>query len=338
MILTRNSSMKSLSLFTVVAASGALFGCAMTPPPELVHARLTYQRASGGPAARLAPAQLQKAKDALANADSSFDKGEEMYRTRDFAYVATRKTEMANAFAAIESEKENKAQADREALATQTKVVARTKEELAASEKSGERTRKELVASEKSGEQARKDLVASEKSGEESRKELVASAKSGERTAAELAAERTARISAEKLAADALAALSKLAEVRQKERGLVITLSGSVLFASDKSALLPIAQARLSQVADALLATRERNLVVEGHTDSRGTKAHNMDLSQRRANSVRDYLTGRGYGAALIQANGVGEVRPISTNKTAEGRANNRRVEIIIQRAPVAMR
>lgn len=113
---------------------------------------------------------------------------------------------------------------------------------------------------------------------------------------------------------------------------MVITLSGSVLFASNQATLLPEAQSRLAQVADVLLTTRERNLVIEGHTDSRGTDSYNLDLSQRRADAVRNYLVQRNYEADRIQAHGLGKGHPIADNASAEGRANNRRVEIIIER------
>jgi len=111
---------------------------------------------------------------------------------------------------------------------------------------------------------------------------------------------------------------------------MVITLSGSVLFATNKFALLPAAQERLNQVAAALLTTRERGLVVEGHTDSQGSVNYNLTLSQNRADAVRAYLVARGYNADRIQAHGIGKSRPVSDNDTAEGRANNRRVEIIV--------
>lgn len=148
-----------------------------------------------------------------------------------------------------------------------------------------------------------------------------------------VAAEQQARFNAEKRASDALAALAKLAAVKEEERGLVITLSGSVLFASDKSALLPAAKNRLNQVADALLATKERRLTVEGHTDSQGSSGYNQGLSQERADAVRSFIVARGYPGDLIRAQGMGEESPIADNVTAEGRANNRRVEIIIDRA-----
>ena len=115
---------------------------------------------------------------------------------------------------------------------------------------------------------------------------------------------------------------------------MVITLSGSVLFASDKSDLLPAAQAKLNEVANAL--TKEdptSKMVVEGHTDSQGTAAHNQDLSQRRAQSVRDYLVSRGIASDRVTAQGFGLTRSIADNNSPEGRANNRRVEIVVQPA-----
>jgi outer membrane protein OmpA-like peptidoglycan-associated protein len=115
---------------------------------------------------------------------------------------------------------------------------------------------------------------------------------------------------------------------------MVITLSGSVLFASNQSTLLPEARSRLEQVADVLLTTSERSIIVEGHTDSQGSDAHNLALSQRRADAVRNSLVQRGYQADLIQARGLGEGQPIASNSDANGRANNRRVEIIIEREP----
>jgi outer membrane protein OmpA-like peptidoglycan-associated protein len=97
--------------------------------------------------------------------------------------------------------------------------------------------------------------------------------------------------------------------------------------------LLPAAQFRLNQVAEALMSTnKHRRLTVEGHTDSQGTTAFNLDLSQRRAESARSYLVLRGYPAELIETQGIGEVRPVADNASLEGRSNNRRVEIIVQR------
>lgn len=149
---------------------------------------------------------------------------------------------------------------------------------------------------------------------------------------AELASERDARLAAEKRAAQATADLAKFASIKQESRGMVITLSGGVLFASSKSELLPAAQAKLNTVADALMQQDpDSKLVVEGHTDSQGGDAYNQELSQRRAQTVRDYLVSRGVASDRATAQGFGSSRSIADNKSAEGRANNRRVEIVVE-------
>ena len=123
---------------------------------------------------------------------------------------------------------------------------------------------------------------------------------------------------------------AKLAAFKEEERGLVLTLSGSVLFTSNQATLLVSAESRLNQISEALIAAGGRSLVVEGYTDSRGQDAYNVDLSQRRADAVRTYIVGRGYPGDKIRASGLGKSRPVADNGNAEGRANNRRVEIVV--------
>jgi outer membrane protein OmpA-like peptidoglycan-associated protein len=79
-----------------------------------------------------------------------------------------------------------------------------------------------------------------------------------------------------------------------------------------------------------LIETPERSLTIEGHTDSQGSDGHNVSLSQRRADAVRAAIVSHGYSAALIQTHGLGEGQPVADNGSAEGRANNRRVEIVV--------
>jgi outer membrane protein OmpA-like peptidoglycan-associated protein len=148
----------------------------------------------------------------------------------------------------------------------------------------------------------------------------------------QLAASEAARKEAEQRAAQAAADLQRIASVKQETRGMVITLSGEVLFTSGKAELLPAAQAKLTEVANALTQQNpDANIVVEGHTDAQGSQTFNLDLSTRRAQAVRDYLASHGVAPDRITAQGLGFSRPIADNKTAEGRANNRRVEIVVQ-------
>jgi outer membrane protein OmpA-like peptidoglycan-associated protein len=148
----------------------------------------------------------------------------------------------------------------------------------------------------------------------------------------QLASEAQARQAAEQRAKDAMDRLSAAnAAVKQEPRGTVITLQGNVLFASGKSVLLPGAQSSLNQVADALKDQSDKKILVEGHTDSTGSADMNMQLSQARAQSVSTYLVSRGLPSDQVTAQGFGPSRPVADNATAEGRANNRRVEIVIQ-------
>ena len=127
-----------------------------------------------------------------------------------------------------------------------------------------------------------------------------------------------------------MASLAEIAKVKEESRGVVITLSGSVLFATGKSDLLPIAQDKLNQVAKALNDQGFKAIVVQGYTDSVGSASDNDRLSLRRAQSVRDYLVTRGVPSEKATAEGKGSNNPVADNKTADGRAENRRVEIVV--------
>lgn len=146
-----------------------------------------------------------------------------------------------------------------------------------------------------------------------------------------LAAETDARKAAEARAARAMESLAKIAAVKEEARGMVITLSGQVLFVTGKAELLPAAQDQLDQVAKALKDQGDvKPMVVEGYTDSVGSDSTNLTLSKNRAESVRTYLVSKGVPSDRITAVGKGKANPVASNDTADGRANNRRVEIVI--------
>jgi outer membrane protein OmpA-like peptidoglycan-associated protein len=147
----------------------------------------------------------------------------------------------------------------------------------------------------------------------------------------QLESERQARIDAEKRASDTRSALERIAAVRSDNRGVIVTLPGGVLFASGKSELLGTAKAKLTEVATVLARDTNAKLKVEGYTDSRGSDELNNELSAKRAEAVRSFLISKGIPGANIVAEGHGEEQPIADNATAEGRANNRRVEIVVQ-------
>lgn len=111
---------------------------------------------------------------------------------------------------------------------------------------------------------------------------------------------------------------------------LTVTLPQDILFATDSTALTPTLQGDLQTVAASLNRYPETTVNVIGHTDSTGEAAYNFDLSQRRAQAVASVLINSGVSGGRINAVGRGEDQPVATNQTAGGRAQNRRVEIVI--------
>src|SRR5580698_3343063 len=284
------------STFILFAASAA--GCATAmPPQDLLTARADYANASHGAAAAYDPADLHLAREALDSAERSFDKNGAGAETVDLAYVADRRAQTAEARGVTVKVTQQTQQTLGNMHDAQTAQVQATSAQLGRA----------------NAEIAQQDRAI------QSKDQL-------------LQVERDRAAEADKRAAQAAADLAAFASVKQEPRGMVITLSGSILFASNHAELLPSAQAKLNEVALAL--TREdveSKITVEGHTDSQGEPGYNQDLSQRRAQSVRDYLVSRGIAADCVTAQGFGLTRPIADNASAEGRANNRRVEIVVQ-------
>jgi len=103
-----------------------------------------------------------------------------------------------------------------------------------------------------------------------------------------------------------------------------------VLFDTGSSTLKPAAREKLAKISGILLAHPGLSLQIEGHTDSVGTDEFNQQLSERRADSVRDYLAEEGVSASSITARGFGKTQPVASNDTPEGRQRNRRVELVV--------
>jgi outer membrane protein OmpA-like peptidoglycan-associated protein len=346
--------MKTLQFLILVTFVALFTGCATVAPNELVNARSAYQRASAGPAAQLVPAELHKAQEALNLAEQSFLKESDSHKTKDLAYVAQRKSEQAVVLGAMAADKASKDKADADFQKQQAEIVKQGKQDLSDSEKRTAEAKAELdkqaavkAVKDKADadfqkqqaeitKQRKQDLIDSEKRTAEAKAELdkqaYAQVQLDKQQAEIMNQSRQDLIDSEKRTAEAKAELAKIAAVKEEERGLVVTLSGSVLFQSAQSTLLPSAQVKLDQVANALFAVRTRNLIVEGHTDSRGSESYNQGLSQRRADAVRNYLVHKGYPANRIRTRGMSEGSPIADNASPEGRANNRRVEIVIER------
>ncbi len=127
------------------------------------------------------------------------------------------------------------------------------------------------------------------------------------------------------------AELEEIAEVqRTSEEELVVILREKILFDTDKYSLKPGAQDNLVKIGTVLQKYPDFDIDAEGHTDSTGSENYNQWLSEKRAGAVADFLIKNGLGPARIHASGMGEMRPVATNETAEGRQQNRRVELHI--------
>jgi outer membrane protein OmpA-like peptidoglycan-associated protein len=125
--------------------------------------------------------------------------------------------------------------------------------------------------------------------------------------------------------------LKEVAEnTKRTEDGILVDLKSKLLFTSDSAVLKPEAVEQVAKLGDILAKYPQDRIRVQGHTDSTGSAAHNEELSLRRAQAVRDVLVSRGVQSAQVLVEGAGASRPIADNKTAEGRAANRRVELHI--------
>jgi outer membrane protein OmpA-like peptidoglycan-associated protein len=267
----------------VLPATLLLGACASVPPPELNNAQTAYDRAAQGPAAQLAPADLHAAQEQLNAAKQKFDDSGDSQETRDLAYSAQRKAEIAEVRARTIAERQEQQTSKAQLDQFNAQQVKLTSAELAV-------------------------------------------------TKQELATAQQQRAAAERRAAQAAADLARIASVKQEPRGMVITLSGSVLFATAKYDLLGQAQQKLNDVANVLSQQDpDSKIVVQGYTDSQGSESFNMELSQHRAEAVRTYLAAHGVASDRITAQGMGPANPVADNATAEGRADNRRVEIVVQ-------
>ncbi|MBP2669237.1 MAG: hypothetical protein H6Q80_1439 [Deltaproteobacteria bacterium] len=147
---------------------------------------------------------------------------------------------------------------------------------------------------------------------------------------ARLAAQaETAKAAKAKAEADQL--MKELADLKaqQTERGIVLTI-GDVLFATGKADLSPDAYKSVARLAEFLKKYPNRNVLIEGHTDSVGKDDYNLALSQKRADSVKAQLVGDGIEAGRITTVGYGKKYPVASNDTKAGKAQNRRVDVII--------
>jgi outer membrane protein OmpA-like peptidoglycan-associated protein len=278
-----------------VAITATACGGDRVPPKSLVDARTEFARAKDGIAMQLDPTDVHEADLALQRAESAWNDSPDEPTTIDLAIMAQRKAQIAEAEAAALKGQRDADEAKRQLTDVMTSQLRAARGQLDQTKQALNTTQEQLVAEQKAAEEQRQKL-----------NDLEAKLK------------------------DARDTIAKIAAVKDDDRGMVITLQGEVLFPTGKWDLKAGAMAKLDQIAEALRG-KEQPMVVYGFTDNVGGRDMNMDLSQKRASSVRDYLVGRGIPSDLISAQGKGPDSPISDNGSIEGRATNRRVEIVVQ-------
>jgi outer membrane protein OmpA-like peptidoglycan-associated protein len=289
------------------------------------------------------------ARDQLTEAENVYAAEPSSRDVRDLAYAAEREALAAEAAAGAESARRDKATATAQIAAAEAQIREHAKSEAgharalqeaqAQAEREKAAREQEAMNAEQRAQEARQraatqtaQLSAEQRARVEAEQKQAEEAAARGRAEAEAQAERAARVRAEEQSTAAMRRLEQFAKVQEEPRGRVITLNGSVIFSSGTATILPTALQRLDDVATALKHEPNARFIVDGYADSRGSESTNLKLSEARAHAVRDYLIGRGVDSSRIRAVGRGEENPIASNATPEGRANNRRVEIIINR------
>lgn len=315
-------------------AAGILAGCSTVPPKStaLDEARGLYTSAQTNPqVVSLAPVELQRAGQTLEKADAALGKGEDA-EVNQLAYVAKQQVaiaqETAKRKAAEQSIASATAQRDQVRLAARTAEAEAAKRQAAVAQKTAEEQATELAAARARAQRDQALIAAKLSEAETARQQAAAAQQTAEQQAAALAAARTQQERDQALIAQQEQQLKEL-DAKQTPRGMVITL-GDVLFAVNKAELSAGGVRNVQKLADFLNRYPQRKVLIEGHTDSTGSRSINQPLSERRADAVRSALVGMGIGVDRIETRGYAEDYPVASNNDAAGRQMNRRVEIIL--------
>jgi outer membrane protein OmpA-like peptidoglycan-associated protein len=300
----KESIMKKNTLMPAAFAMSVLLAaCSSTPTTtsQLDQARGDFAAAQNNPSvAANAPLEFKAAADALDRANAAAAKKESLNEIDKLAYIAKQKIATAQEAARAKQAEADVANAGRQR--DEIRLEARTAEANQA-RASAERAKAEADAAKAQADAA----------GNSARDEAAKNA----------------------------ALQQQLADLqaKQTERGVIITLS-DVLFNVDRAELSAEGMRTVQKVADVLMQEPQSVVLVEGFTDSTGTSQHNLELSQRRAESVRAALVGLGVPSGKIGTRGYGEAYPVASNADAGSRQLNRRVEIVLSQngAPIANR
>ena len=325
----------------------AIFGIDSKTPLELFEARNAVRIAHIAAADKYAASIISKAGQQLMHAEDLYRQKQNKAAVEAAAKEATETAEEARMMA-VKQKAEDEAQAAaaaREAKArADADAEAKRRADAEAARAQAEQARIQAEQAKAEAEKARQEALAAaqeaarqKEEAEKAKAEAIAQqqalAVEADKAKAAAAQSESLRQQAEQekaeLRARLLQQLNSILATRDSARGLVANMS-DVLFRSGSFELAPGARERLAKVSGIILAYPSLHVAVEGHTDSVGGDDYNQNLSERRAEAVRDYFVQQGISAASVDARGFGKTDPIASNDTPEGRQQNRRVELIL--------
>ena len=324
-----------LPLTLTLVAAAVLAGCSSMPANNslLDQARADYGNAQSSPqVTTLAASELSQAGNTLDKANAAFTKDESEAKVSHLAYVA--KQEVAIARETADQKSSELAVANAMAERDSVRLQARTQEAEAA-QRSAQNSQLQSEAARRDAQDAHRRADADRLAANQAQRNAQDAQRQAE--AERLAAGQAQRDAqaASQLTREAqersmaLQAQLVALEAKKTDRGMVVTL-GDVLFDTNEAVLKSGGMRNVQKLADFFKQYPERNVLIEGFTDSTGSDGHNQQLSDRRASSVRTALLGMGMGTERISWRGYGEAYPVAGNDTAAGRQQNRRVEMVV--------
>ena len=325
----------------------AIFGIDRKTPLELFEARNAIRIARNASAEKYAAASMTTAVQKLQSAEDSYAQKRDRKTVEAVARDAIQTAEEARVIA-VKAKSEEEAQAkvagekraaeEREAKArADAEAEVKRRQEADQARAQAEAAKADAVRLQQEAQKAAADAAAAKAEAEKARAAALADQQAAieQKQAAEAEAEKArqaaAKAESEKadLRAQLLNQLNSILQTRDSARGLIVNMS-DVLFDTGSATLKPGAREKLAKISGIVLAHPGLTLQIEGHTDSVGSDDFNQQLSERRADSVRDFLASQGVGASSMTAKGFGKTQPVASNDNAEGRQRNRRVELVV--------
>ena len=313
-----NATPKKGRALAAASAAALLFlaACASVKrPPSLVEAEAINQRLAQAGANARVEADMIRLQNALAQADLAVNGSSQAYAD-DMAYVALRYAQAAEA-------RDARTLSQRAADSLRTARLNRLLS-LSESQRNSLAQQQQLSAAEIAALRERNISVTQQAESLSMTADRLRQRNDSLRQVAEAA---NAQLNE---ALNRLRSLvAEITNLRETSRGIVISLS-DILFDVNKATLKPGAAQNIARISTVLRQYSDKQIAVEGHTDSDGSDTYNQDLSERRAAAVREALVAGGVTAGLITSRGFGETQPVATNATQVGKQQNRRVEIVV--------